>query len=305
MLGSAREERVRPELGMPAVAASARPLQARRNRFIVNQASPFAAPKRARGKTNRARSFQLLPCRGPDAPLWDAPFDLEEAENKPSRQSSFLSNVKLEDSFRRVELVDAATDKELQKEPEEKGFLPSHGVNMSASRRVATHAFMHDNRQAVVSSDWAHHAHETQKRVWKVRASTARYEFGDVFIGLTEASAFHLNGRCVAFDVRGSFWAGWQPQNLSHKFRVTNLADVEGALFSGTFETECPRNAVFRVTADLCDEPSKRTMTIELFPETGCEGAEPLWKVQYPVPEWESARLLVSFCSVNDAVEIL
>lgn len=165
-------------------------------------------------------------------------------------------------------------------------FQDSDGVELSDGNTCVTNSFVATTRQAVLSENWVHALHDVKHLTWSLRIKQAHFEYGDLFFGLTEATSFHLQGRSISFDVRGNFNIGWSPQNLSHRFRAESLENVDGATVSGTLDG--PSLCDIKVTADL----EKSLMTVSL----------PNGMITYPMHEWASARLFVSFSSFMDTV---
>lgn len=183
-------------------------------------------------------------------------------------------------------------------------FQDADGVLLLNDGRTVEHHFMTPNRQAVVSTDWVHWAHDVKKRTWKVRASQAQFEYGDIFFGLTEAQAWCYDGRSIAFDVRGNFWVGARtPADLTHKFRAKNLSSVQGAHQSGDAR-ECGCSSTMVITAELKKDDEGK-MTVQVYPEGSDLDGDPAAEFCYPLNEWSSARLLVSFNSPQDTVDLV
>lgn len=274
-----------------------RPLQVGRSRAAsVNVPSPHAPPKK-RSRQND-QTFRLLPLHGPNRPVWDAKFNIPSASQAlPS--TSMREVAEKADKIHRAALTTMATDEELQRLPEgPPAFQDADGIELSENGRVALHNFFRPTRQSIVSTDWVHCMHEHKTRSWTVRMREAQFDYGDVFFGLTEASGFHHKGRSVTFDVAGNFWIGWSPQDLCHKNRKSNLYNVTGAIETGTFKGN--KEAILKVTADM----KRNVMSIKMFEPNSSQLETPLGSIEYPIPEWRSARLLVSLRSMCDTVKM-
>ena len=197
---------------------------------------------------------------------------------------------------------------QLAVDPEEESsqFQDADGVKFSEDWRTAHHSFHRDTRQAIVSSNWVHRKHKNKVVSWTVATPRAKFEYGDIFVGLTEADAFNHPGRAVAFDTHGNFWMGYSAQNLSIKKRQSSLDHISGATCEGPFSGN--RESVLRVTADFSGPV--QTLRLELFSSPPDGTSVPLAKLSFPlhedgVREWRAARLLVSFRSQMDTVVLL
>ena len=205
-------------------------------------------------------------------------------------------------------------DKQLRREPPSAAaFQDTDGVLLLEQGRVAEHHFLTVSRQALLSVDWLHKAHKVKKRVWKLRATQTRLDYGDIFFGLTEAQASVFEGRSVVFDVRGNFWLGVSasssPVSLSHTFRFKELAAFNGASSSGD-PSVCGPNSEVHVIADMSNEEDvdNGKMTVQIYADGACgeDGVRsPTAEFSFPLERWSSARLLVSFSSPQDVVEMI
>jgi len=183
-------------------------------------------------------------------------------------------------------------------------FQDADGVLLLNNGQTVEHHFMTPNRQAVVSTDWVHWAHDVKKRTWKVRATQAQFEYGDIFFGLTEAQAWCYDGRSLAFDVRTNFWVGVRtPADLTHKFRAKQLQSLQDVHVTGDAR-ECGRSSTMVITAELKKGGDGR-MTVQVYPEGADLAGSPVAEISYPLEGWSSARLLVSFNSPQDVVEMV
>ena len=157
----------------------------------------------------------------------------------------------------------------------------SSGVELDASKRLATHGKLDDERIALLSQDWLHADHNTTK-TWSVYMKVNMYEFGSAFFGLTESTTPHQIGRSMAFDVRGNRITGRSPLDVS-TIEFTNTPP----------DTWGNRVDVVRITADL----SAQTMTVRVG------NKEP---TTHPLDQhgraWTTARLFVSLRERHDSV---
>ena len=255
---------------------------------VLHIPSPLNAPRKQKSSTGI--SFSLRAVKGATRPKWEGGFSLAPTRKSPDAEAASLrETAEASDSIHRAVLAAPIADDGLSKPClEPVAFQDSDGVELSEDGACVMNNFFVNTRQAVLSSNWVHRRHESTTFTWNVRIRQAQFDYGDIFVGLTEASSFQYRGRSIALDVRGNFWVGWQPQNLSHKFRVDHLTSVAGAAHQGvlTAAKECD----IAVTADL----ENNKMRLE-FPN----GA-----VQYPLEGWDSARMYVSFSSLLDTVSL-
>jgi len=160
-------------------------------------------------------------------------------------------------------------------------WQPSSGVHLDASKRMATHGKLDDERIAILSQDWLHADHNSTK-TWSCYMKTNMYEFGSAFFGLTESTTPHQIGRSMAFDVRGNWITGRSP------------CDVSPIEFTNTLpETWGNRVDVVRITADL----AAQTMTIRVGQK---EPTTHLLDSQGR--PWTTVRLFVSLRERHDSV---
>ena len=160
-------------------------------------------------------------------------------------------------------------------------WQPSSGVELDASKRMATHSKLDDERLAILSQDWLHTDHNTTK-TWSCYMKTNMYEFGSAFFGLTESTTPHQIGRCIAFDVRGNRITGRSPLEVS-PIELTNTPP----------DTWGNRVDVVRITADL----AAQTMTVRVGQKEPT--IHPLDAHGRP---WTTARLFVSLRERHDSV---
>lgn len=193
------------------------------------------------------------------------------------------------------------TDDDLKELPPAAGFKPADGVRCEGDGRTITNCFHESSRRAVVSIDWTHTQHSSPTRTWRVKATTAKREFGDIFVGLTEATANVFNGTSIAFDCRGNFWFGRCPQKLTAKYRKRHFDRV---MEDGTQEGDSTlraKNAIIAVTADL----EAQQATIELSSAKASQDAKPAASFVVPISGWKTARLMVSFSSPGDVITMV
>jgi hypothetical protein len=158
----------------------------------------------------------------------------------------------------------------------------SEGVELDASKRMATHSKLDDERVAILSEDWLHTDHNTTK-TWSCYMKTNMYEFGSAFFGLTEATTAHQLGRSVVFDVRGNRKTGRSPLDLSPMLATTSSPDTWGN-----------RVDIVRITADLVAQ----TMTVRV----GHKEHTTTYSLDEHGRPWTTARLFVSLRERHDAV---
>ena len=160
-------------------------------------------------------------------------------------------------------------------------FLPSDCVKLSEDNKVAEHCFGNE-RQCVVTADWVHVSHPSPTNQWTFVVRDAQFSFGDVYIGLTEASSFAVRGRTLGFDHHGNFRCGFLP----------NATDVS---IDGDGSICCDLNCQVTVTADLKEQQ------MELEFHSGCFYK----KVTSRLDGWTHARAWVSFRAEGDTVQLL
>ena len=279
-----------------------RPLQARvvshRNcRVIIPSSS--TAPARSRCHSRR---ISLAPTYGPNRPPWEGPLTL------PSGRSGLIREATPSQTLIHIAEVHKPLDeKDLASSPEGPvQFQDADGVKRSSNGRRVEHSFHRDTRQAVVSTNWLHRNHENAVVSWTVATPRAAFEYGDIFVGLTEADAFNHSGCSIAFDTHANYWIGYAPQNLTMSYRRKHLKDTTGATCTGNFTGG--RDSVLRVTADFSGHV--QMLRLELFPSIPASGTQADAMIEYPLhvehrQGWRAARLLVSFRSQLDIVEIL
>jgi hypothetical protein len=165
------------------------------------------------------------------------------------------------------------------------------GVNLEGGCALARHAFPFARRQAVVAANWVHVSHTVPKKSWVLQLTKAELAFGSIFFGSTEASRFFESGRSVAFDVRGNFRSGASPQCLSvYSCSLDELSrgGINGFSHHGSFDG--PPVCTVKLTIDL----AAQTLAVEL----------PKSQLVYPLTDWRSARVFVSFRQRGDAVKL-
>ena len=242
----------------------------------------------------------LMPINCAASSKWSK-ITLEGSSRSPTGDSPFeaqsMDQEKVFENVYRAERPERMPLKALKFEPTcTSSFKDSDGVHLLNNNLVVEHHFAKENRQAVVSNDWVHSAHTVKKRTWMVRANQAQYAYGDIFFGLTEAQAWCFEGRSVGFDVRGNFWVGARsPRDLTNKYRAHQLQSVTGASSTGD-SSACGRSSNIHVTAELPTD-GKGKMTVQVYDEGESVEGEPTAEFVFPLEEWGSARLLVSFSS--------
>ena len=253
---------------------------------VVFIPSPLNAPKKRKAATGI--SFSLRAVTGDARPKWERGFNLGSTrKTMEAEAASIRETAQAKDSIHRAVLLPPVLDAELSKPCTCRvAFQDSDGIQLSEEDTCVMNNFFVNTRQAVLSANWVHRLHESPTFTWNVKIRQAEFDYGDIFLGLTEASSFRYKGRSIAFDVRGNFWAGWRPQDLSHKFRAKHITGVPGAEQQGALES--PKECNVSITADL-----KNGFMTVAFPN----GA-----VQYPLENWDSARMFVSFSSHLDTV---
>jgi hypothetical protein len=253
---------------------------------VVFIPSPLNAPKKP--KTATGISFSLRAVTGDARPKWERGFNLASTRKTVEAEAASLrETAQAKDAIHRAVLLPPVLDAELSKAcTRPVAFQDSDGVELSEDDTCVMNNFFVNTRQAVLSANWVHRLHESPTLTWNVKIRQAQFDYGDIFLGLTEASSFRYRGRSIAFDVRGNFWVGWRPQDLSHKFRAKYLTGVPGSGQQGTLDAHKECNV--SITADL---------------QNGCMTvAFPNGAVKYPLENWDSARMFVSFSSPLDTV---
>lgn len=182
------------------------------------------------------------------------------------------------------------TNTQLVQAPPSTGFLPSDGVPISSDGSVATHSWDDTTRQSILSADWVHKSHDNPVRSWKVRASRATYDSGDIYFGLTQSSSFELPGVTIVFDLHGNFRYGWHPLKLLHTHVAEDLNCLPGSKKFGSFVGN--KNSPMEIVADIANQ----FMILKL--EDGSE-------IRYPLEGWEHARLCVTLSCKRDKVELV
>lgn len=267
-----------------------RPLRVGKTQTVViHIPSPLNPPKRP--KLTTGISFNLSATTGPLKPLWESGFTFPSTLKDPTEE---VGSVRLageaSGSIHRAVLVPKISDAELASPCTcAVAFQDADGVELTENNTCVMNNFAVGTRQAVLSTNWVHRSHDTPKLTWKVQILQSEFDYGDIFVGLTEACSFQYRGRSIAFDVRGNFWIGWQPQTLTHRFRAKHLGSVEGASVDGTLNAN--KDCKISVTADLVNNE----MVI----------AFPNGTIHYPLEvDWLSARLFVSFSRPLDMVRV-
>tara|TARA_X000001036_G_scaffold420373_1_gene441166 strand:+ start:200 stop:1228 length:1029 start_codon:yes stop_codon:yes gene_type:complete len=174
-------------------------------------------------------------------------------------------------------------------------FKPSNGILFSSDFRYAKHQYAQDRREALLSRSWVHVAHTNRKIRYIVQPVVAAYSYGDVYVGVTEASVPWGRGACCAVDCERNEVLGPRPATLHCK--TPPQPPPKGT------DSRC---STFVVTIDL----DKEVGTVECYsadtPATseGPLGDEvPRWRTRFDLAGWKSARLFVSLSSYEDSIE--
>lgn len=251
------------------------------NRLIVTSPSEYQPP--AVHMTDHW--LRLSPTLAGYRPVWENSLVLEPvATGSSSLDASAAKTVFL------APLKEPPSPTTLQHTPPSPTFQASDGVPISDNGKVATHAWPKVQRQVVLSADWACKG-TTPRRSWTVQAVHAKHIHKDIYFGITEASAFHLGGRTVCFDVCGNFRLGFHPLDLRHLCEADEIREVAGASISGATFKGVP-TAQLTVEVDL----DQGFLRVQLA--TGA------WIV-HPIDNWKHARLCVSFHTPGDVLSLL
>lgn len=248
--------------------------------LAVVTAPPYQPPRRCPLRIE----VELVPTHGPGEYEWEAAFELDPVEEPTPPESSPLAIDNATRAPRRAPL----TWLELGAAPPATRFQPSDGIQLSEDGRVAKHRMNTDLRQAILSTDWVCKDHPAQRREWRVQATVARYNYGDIYFGITEASSFEHAGRTIVFDVQGNFRIGWHPLNLVQMHRASDLDRVPGVGRKGVFRGA--KDDDVSVVADLAQGLLVLTIGDSV--------------IEYPIVGFSVARLCVSMGSARDVIAL-
>ena len=187
-----------------------------------------------------------------------------------------------------------------QPSPRVDKFKPSNGMQFSPDFKFARHRHARDQREALLSISWVHKTHASKKIRFVVQPVVAAFAYGDIFVGLTEASVPWGRGASFAVDCEGNEIEGVRPSVTYLKKNDTPTPPPAG---------EDHRTAVFVVTADLerdlgvveCYAPDVPPES-PLYPD---DPHSPRWRRTFSLEHWSSARLFVSMYSFEDSVEFV
>tara|TARA_B100001115_G_scaffold173648_1_gene157955 strand:+ start:125 stop:886 length:762 start_codon:yes stop_codon:yes gene_type:complete len=227
-------------------------------------------------------------------PDWAKPIVISFSSSRPTKEeSSPEKKKKKRNSSVRSSTVRLSTSKKpeapklLWAAPSEDSyrFLPSPGIlAFGTSGRHVQHDAK-DTRQCVLSADWVHCKHNKRVRSWHLVVSKTSYLYGDVYFGITEATAPTSPGRTIGFDFHGNFRLGDWPS--AHDM----LADGDGS-------TIAPNDSLIVVTADL----EKQSMSVE-FRDRQTNAR--FGRIDNGLDRWHHARLWVSSASSGTELKLV
>jgi len=183
---------------------------------------------------------------------------------------------------------------ELAQPPPPPTFLDSDGIPVQDSGLRVMHMLCTNERQPVVSADWASVDHATARREWKLTVSDSS---GGTYFGITEACSFENAGRTMAFDSSGNFIQGFWPIDLINRTRANELEGAGGFTKKGSFILD--RGTKLRIKVDLATQ----TLVIEDVPAKGAARHRMTVKID-GAGAWKSARLMVSLRQQGDSVQM-
>ena len=174
-------------------------------------------------------------------------------------------------------------------------FKPTDGVTFSSDFRFCKHAHITDRRLFVLSESWTVLSHPQPWMTWRVQPLVAGYRYGDIYVGLTEASVpYQYEGAVRAVDCERNTMSGPWFDVVRH--------DSEPVHRSGGDR----RADFFVVEVDLY----KQQGAVSCYEahhahHTSLDGVAPRWTEHFDLNGWHTARLCVSMHTMQDSIELV
>ena len=174
-------------------------------------------------------------------------------------------------------------------------FKETDGVTFSSDFRFCKHAHVTDRRLFVLSESWAAASDPSPWMTWRVQPLVAGYRYGDVYVGLTEASvSYQYAGAVRAVDCECNVMRGPWFDVVRH--------DGEPVHRSGADR----RADFFVVAVDLY----KQQGAVSCYEarhahNASLDGIAARWTQHFDLDGWRSARLCVSMHTMGDSIELV